>query len=88
MIDKNKQLDIMQHINNIYEILGYESIDGITDKLSISQILAKLKENHTDVWVGTEAQYNEGRGNGTIPDGVVCLITDDFVSPIDGTRAN
>lgn len=80
-----RDYDIMQHIRNIYSILGFQSLDGIIGGGSIAEIISYLRANQKNYWVGTLAQYEEGRGNGLIGDDILCIITDDYV-PVPGNK--
>ena len=69
--------DIMQHIR----INLCDSIIGALSNLNMS--FDEIDKNR--IWVGTEEEWKVGVGNGTIPDDVICVITDDYVPVPDET---
>ena len=47
------------------------------------EVIGTIEKNAGDVkydWIGTYAEWVDGRNNSTIPDDWICYITDDFVS--------
>lgn len=72
-----KNFDIMQHIDNIYKIIGITDPESIQNASNLNEIIAQLCSNGQPVWIGSEADYEFGRSNGTITDNTVCIVTDD-----------
>lgn len=72
-----KNYDIMQHIRNIYEILGISDPNGVVGYRSVLDAI----NNKSTIWLGTKAKHDEAVGNGTLPENAICLITDDFYDP-------
>ncbi len=74
-----RDYDIMQHIRNIYGIMGFQTLDGIIGNTTVAEAISHLRSNQKNYWVGTLEQYEEGRGNGLIADDVLCIITNDYI---------
>lgn len=77
-----KNYDIMQHIRNIYNLIGATSPDGIKLNANLVSAIDQIaKETGQKIWVGTQKKYEEGIGNGTISNTTICIITDDYYEP-------
>lgn len=77
MDNKISGFDIMQHIRNIYAILGVDAPADI-DESSILGIINQIKTPEGKiVRVLTTEAYETGIGNGTVSLDDVCIIIDD-----------
>lgn len=79
IVEELRDYDIMQHIRNIYGIMGFQTLDGIVGNSTVAEAISQLRTTQKNYWVGTLEEYEEGRGNGTIPDDVLCIITNDYI---------
>ena len=69
----NPDMDVMQHIQNLYSILG------VTNKPDKS-IVDMVNENSNNIpvdWVGTVEEYRAAKACGDITPTMNCYITDD-----------
>ena len=69
----SKNMDVMQHIKNLYNIIGADSKD---DK----SIIDMIKQNSVNIqidWYGTAEEYRNARAKGEITPTMNCYITDD-----------
>ena len=78
MDNKISSFDIMQHIRNIYAILGVQTPEDINES-SILELIAQGRKtaDGKTIRVVTTEEYEIGIGNGTISLDDVCIITDD-----------
>ena len=83
-ISNIKDYDIMQHIRNIYNIIGATTPEGINASSTLVSAIDKVaQESGQKIWVGTQERYEEGVGNGTITNTMLCIITDDYYEPTE-----
>lgn len=82
--DALNDYDVMQHIRNIYNILGTTNNESITppgtSNITIIDVVNHLQEKDAiDAFV-TQKEYEEGLANGSLKD-KLCAITDDYYRP-------
>lgn len=88
--------DVMQHIRNIYNILGItepervpssggtsggDGEDGESDRSIFDWIYDAVSRSMID-WEGTREEYKQGVANGTITPDMLCAINDDYYYPV------
>ena len=66
--------DVLQHLTNIYDILGVTDLSELDSK-TIKQKLEEVRPD-TQIWVGSQTEYDEQWGNGTISETTLCIVTD------------
>lgn len=66
--------DVLQHLTNIYDILGVTDLSELDSK-TIKQKLEEVLPD-TQIWVGPQIEYDEQWGNGTISETTLCIVTD------------
>ena len=76
--------DVMQHIRNIYSILGTTEREGFGNGNGDSFLELVQEAIHRSMidWVGTREEYTQGVANGTITKDMLCAVTDDYYYPV------
>lgn len=82
--------DVMQHISNIYDILGTTDKKSIETNQSndISERLNEIQNGNFIQWVGTLEEYNIAKASGVIKPDMLCAITDDYYEPNESSKVN
>lgn len=79
-----KDMDVMQHIRNIYDLIGASDSNGLIGFDSIVSGLGNISaSDNQKIWVGSTKAYEEGVGNGTITNEMICCIDDDYIPAPD-----
>lgn len=75
--------DVMQHISNIYEIIGTTDKQSVGTEQSgnISERLNEIQHGNFIQWIGTREEYKAATASGVIKPGMLCAITDDYYNP-------
>ena len=81
---KLNRYDVMQHVRNIYDILGITNPETFESNSGVANIVSRIDQidNKSMVgWKGTMEEYKRDRAAGLIADDTVCAITDDYYEP-------
>ena len=78
--------DVMQHITNIYSIIGTTDVKSVETEQShnVAERLNEIQHGKFADWYGTQEEYEIAKASGVIKPGMLCAITDDYYEP-DGT---
>lgn len=70
--------DVMQHIKNIYGIIGTTGKESVqtVESDNIVERLKELDKNKVVDWVGTKEEYEIAKAAGEITDDMVCAVED------------
>lgn len=75
--------DVMQHISNIYDIIGTTDKKSVETGQSnnISERLDEVQHGNFIQWSGTLEEYKIAKASGLITPTMLCAITDDYYEP-------